>query len=141
MRKSSGVRKDGICHCGEPRVHGIVQAVLLLLLKERHDHGYELVRRLAREVPEDMVPDATVVYRMLRELERAGAVRSELQPGAGGPARKVYALTEAGEAQLAAWDRTAERRIRTLEHFRQRFTEIPERSRRGRHPGAEEATE
>lgn len=117
-------KKNAAFLCAEPRVHGIVQAVLLLLLEERRDHGYELVRRLAAEVPEEMMPDPAVVYRMLRDLERDGAVRSELRPGAGGPARKVYALAPAGKAELAAWKATAERRIHTLERFLRRYAEL-----------------
>ncbi len=49
-----------------------------------------------------MIPDAGVVYRHLRRMEQEGLVTSSLEPGAG-PARKVYTITEAGQACLRAW--------------------------------------
>lgn len=128
MSERNNENKREPCRCGEghsePRVHGIVRAMLLLLLKELPDHGYKLVHRLAAELSEEMMPAAAVVYRMLRDLERAGAVRSELQPGEGGPARKVYALTPVGDEQLSAWKDTVQRRIEILERFLIRHSQL-----------------
>jgi DNA-binding PadR family transcriptional regulator len=49
------------------------------------------------------VPDPGVVYRHLRRLEDEGIVESRLEPGSGGPARKVYTLTAEGEGYFRAW--------------------------------------
>lgn len=123
-RGSPSEKPAGVCHGSEPRVHGLLQAWLLLFLAEREDHGYELVRRIAGELPEEMLPAPAVIYRMLRRLESEGAVQSTLQSGGGGPARKVYALTEHGRTRLREWRGTAERRIALLRNFLGRVTRI-----------------
>lgn len=116
----------GCIHGSEPRVHGLLQGWLLLFLAERENHGYELVRQLSSELPEDMVPDPGVVYRLLRRLEQEGAVASTLRSGGGGPARKVYSLTAAGRSRLRAWQGTARERIAVLQRFLARLSEAAE---------------
>jgi len=115
--------ETGCLHGPEPRIHGLLQGWLLLLLAERENHGYELMRQLSSELPEDMVPDTGVVYRMLRKLEQEGAVGSTLRPGSGGPARKVYFLTAAGRLRLKEWQGTAMERIVVIERFLSRLSE------------------
>lgn len=110
----------------EPRVHGLLQAWLLLLLAEREDHGYALVKRLVGEMPEELIPDPGVVYRILRKLEGEGAVDSTLRTGGGGPARKVYTVTAAGKSRLLAWRRTAEERADLLRRFLGRLSTVEE---------------
>ncbi|MER3406146.1 MAG: transcriptional regulator [Chloroflexota bacterium] len=53
--------------------------------------------------------DQTTVYRTLRQLERSGLVSSFWDTSTAGPARRRYALTQAGEAFLAAWLETLHR--------------------------------
>lgn len=71
---------------------------LLLLLHEAPAHGYELRERLrplgfSRDDPGRL-------YRALRALEGAKLVRSSWQSSAGGPDRRTYELTRAGEERL-----------------------------------------
>jgi PadR family transcriptional regulator PadR len=71
---------------------------LLLLLHERPAHGYDLRERLrplgfSRDDPGRL-------YRALRALEGAGLVRSTWQSSTGGPDRRMYELTRAGEERL-----------------------------------------
>jgi PadR family transcriptional regulator len=80
----------------EPR--NFLQPCLLLLLRERADHGYELASRL--RPMHDGDGDAGGVYRALRSLERHELVRSEWQVSDVGPARRTYHLTPAGIAFL-----------------------------------------
>ncbi len=80
----------------EPR--NFLQPCLLLLLRERADHGYELASRL--RPMHDGDGDAGGVYRALRALERLELVRSEWQVSDVGPARRTYHLTAAGVAML-----------------------------------------
>lgn len=105
-----------------PRVHGILRGWLLLFIAERENYGYQLVRQLGEELPEDMVPDRAVIYRLLRTLEREGSVTSTLQSGSGGPARKVYSLTPEGRSRLHAWHETAHSRIAVLRRFLDRLS-------------------
>ena len=107
-----------------PRTHGILRGWLLLFIAERENYGYRLVRQLTDELPQDMVPDRAVIYRLLRTLEREGAVTSTLQYGSGGPARKVYSLTPEGRSRLDTWYETAQSRIAVLGRFMDRCSKL-----------------
>ena len=71
---------------------------LLLLLHESPAHGYELRERL-RPLGFNR-DDPGRLYRALRALEEAELVRSAWQSSAGGPDRRTYELTRAGEERL-----------------------------------------
>jgi DNA-binding PadR family transcriptional regulator len=75
----------------------------LLLLKKEPVHGYELVERIKTVELLKALPDPGVVYRYLRRLEDMGMLESHLEPGSGGPARRVYSITPEGEDYLKAW--------------------------------------
>lgn len=71
---------------------------LLLLLHESPAHGYELRERLrplgfSRDDPGRL-------YRALRALEEGGLVHSTWHSSTGGPDRRTYELTRAGEERL-----------------------------------------
>ncbi len=93
---------------GVPRLHGeLLATTLLALLRGWNAYGYQLAQRLrAAGLP---LFDQTTVYRTLRQLERSGLVSSFWDTSAAGPARRRYALTQAGEAFLAAWLETLQR--------------------------------
>ena len=71
---------------------------LLLLLHESPAHGYELRERL-RPLGFNR-DDPGRLYRALRALEEADLVRSAWQSSSGGPDRRTYELTPAGEERL-----------------------------------------
>ncbi|MGB2953779.1 MAG: PadR family transcriptional regulator [Gaiellaceae bacterium] len=84
------------------RVERFVEPALLLLLRERPVHGYELIERLPELVPEGRI-DIGNLYRLLRALEAEGIVRSEWRADLPGPAKRTYELTEAGTRLLDHW--------------------------------------
>ncbi len=71
---------------------------LLLMLKTWQGHGYEMMQRLA--ALGFAAIDQSYLYRTLRQLEKDGLVTSTWETVATGPARRLYSLTEAGEAFL-----------------------------------------
>ena len=75
---------------------------MLLLLRERPAHGYDLLDRLPELTGEDRI-DVGNLYRVLRTLEEQGLVRSEWDETLPGPAKRTYELTEAGGAALERW--------------------------------------
>lgn len=93
----------------QPRLHGeLLSTTLLAFLRGWNAYGYELTQRLAQAgLPQS---DSGTVYRTLRQLERAGLVSSFWDTSESGPARRMYSLTQAGEAFLAGW-------IDILEHY------------------------
>ena len=83
-------------------IRRFLEPVLLLLLHQDSNHGYELVSALEPFGLGGMASGP--VYRTLRELEAAGLVQSEWDTkSSGGPARRVYRLTKAGHQYLADW--------------------------------------
>ena len=83
-------------------IRRFLEPVLLLLLHRGASHGYELVGSLSPFGLGEVAPGP--VYRTLREMEAAGLVQSEWDTeSSGGPARRVYRLTQAGHRHLAEW--------------------------------------
>ncbi len=84
------------------RIERFQVAAILLLLRERPAHGYDLLDRLPELVGEDRV-DVGNLYRVLRTLEEQGLVASEWDDSLPGPAKRTYELTTAGTEALARW--------------------------------------
>jgi len=84
------------------RVERFTEPALLLLLRERPAHGYDLIERLPALTGEQRVEMGNL-YRLLRALEDEGLVSSEWDAGSPGPARRRYALTDAGARLLDQW--------------------------------------
>ncbi|MFY4775336.1 poly-beta-hydroxybutyrate-responsive repressor [Metabacillus sp. RGM 3146] len=72
--------------------------VLLLSLRGWNLHGYKLIQELTRFGFSSV--DQGNVYRTLRQLEKDNMVKSEWDISTGGPAKRIYSLTEVGEAYL-----------------------------------------
>jgi len=72
--------------------------VLLLSLRDWSLHGYKLIQELTRFGFTSI--DQGNVYRTLRQLEKDNLVKSEWDTTQGGPAKRIYSITEAGEAYL-----------------------------------------
>lgn len=104
----------------EPR--NFIQPCLLLLLRERSDHGYDLIVRLRELHAVD--GEAGVVYRALRTLEKAGMVRSSWEASDAGPARRTYQVTPLGVATLDRQADILDDTHRTLHLFRQRYQQL-----------------
>lgn len=73
----------------------------LLLLLDDSDcgYGYELRRELK---PRGLALDPAVMYRSLRDMESGGLIASRWERSQEGPRRRVYDITAAGRATLAA---------------------------------------
>jgi poly-beta-hydroxybutyrate-responsive repressor len=98
----------------QPRLHGeLLSTCLLAFLKDWEAYGYQLAQRMqAAGLPQS---DSGTVYRTLRHLEKSGCVSSFWDTSENGPARRMYALTKAGESVLAAWIAVLQNYQRTLQ--------------------------
>ncbi len=85
---------------------GVLSLLLLELCARQEDYGYALVLRL-QDLGFPELAEGTV-YPALSRLQSQGLLRARLVPSVTGPARKYYAVTPAGSAELArtrqAWD-------------------------------------
>ncbi|MFH8723846.1 PadR family transcriptional regulator [Streptomyces termitum] len=76
--------------------HGRLRLYLLKLLDEAPRHGYEVIRLLEERFQGLYAPSAGTVYPRLAKLEAEGLVTHTSEGG-----RKVYALTDAGRAEVS----------------------------------------
>lgn len=97
----------------EPR--NFLQGCVLLLLRERPAHGYELLERLKAFGIAD--GDSGNLYRKLRSLEEQGMVRSEWETSETGPRRRMYYLTATGDARLRGWAGALAETRRLLDYY------------------------
>jgi DNA-binding PadR family transcriptional regulator len=76
---------------------GVLRYLILDALADGPKHGYEVIKRLEERTEGEYAPSPGTVYPTLQLLEDQGFVRAEQAAE-----RRVYALTEAGRAELAA---------------------------------------
>ena len=105
------------------RVERFAEPAVLLLLRERPAHGYDLLERLPELTGEARIEMGNL-YRLLRGLEEEGLVSSEWDDSSSGPAKRRYAITPAGEQVLDQWaealQRSQERTARFLARYEER---------------------
>ncbi|MER1985333.1 MAG: poly-beta-hydroxybutyrate-responsive repressor [Solibacillus sp.] len=75
--------------------------IMLLHLRDWNSHGYELMEKIMQFGVESV--DQGNFYRLLRQLEKDALVTSEWSVTSGGPAKRIYSITEAGEQYLEMW--------------------------------------
>jgi PadR family transcriptional regulator PadR len=97
--------------------------ILLLMLREWSSYGYELMEKMATFGFAAMNPGT--FYRTLRQMEKDGMVSSSWDTSEGGPARRIYSITEAGEAYLKYWAESLGQYQKLMDTFFQLYTGHP----------------
>ena len=111
-----------------------LRSCLLLLLRERVAHGYDLLERLRPLGFHGDDPGR--LYRALRALEREGLVRSAWERSAAGPDRRMYELTRAGMEHLHESATSLAASRDSLEVFLSRYGEFVALERPAGEPAA-----
>jgi poly-beta-hydroxybutyrate-responsive repressor len=91
------------------------------------------MERLATDFDFEQI-NAGTLYRTLRQLEKEGLCESRWEISEGvGPARRMYYITEAGQAYLEAWVQAAKEYRRVINALSRAFTSrsTPRSSERG----------
>lgn len=114
QRRWRGGRSGEAC---PRRIDRFLEPCLLLLLHCNEAHGYELMEGLEPFGFEQNPVDLSTVYRVLRALEEQGFVTSRWDTDGGGPARRLYQITEDGDRYLAWWVQDLRETDRVLHHF------------------------
>lgn len=111
----------------EVRPRNWLVPVILLSLRERSSYGYKLMKQAAAFGFVAMNPGT--LYRTLRHMERDGLCESEWDTtSGGGPARRVYSITDAGDAYLGFWAKSLEQYQRNMDAFLRLYTGRPQRN-------------
>ncbi|WP_102348937.1 poly-beta-hydroxybutyrate-responsive repressor [Bacillus sp. Marseille-P3661] len=85
-------------------------------------HGYKLIQQLTQFGFSSI--DQGNVYRALRQLEKDDLVKSEWDTSSGGPAKRIYSLTHAGEQYLDLWANSLEQYQTMLDSFFNMYTNM-----------------
>ncbi len=97
--------------------HGDLKFVVLALIGEQPRHGYEIIKEIQHRVGGAYAPSPGVIYPLLTMLEEMGLAELSASEGA----KKLYAATEAGKAELdankPAIDKLFARMASAGEHF------------------------
>jgi DNA-binding PadR family transcriptional regulator len=80
-----------------------LEHAILVSLCERPGTGYELTRRFDKSIGRFWTATHQQIYKVLARMERDGWVASTRVAQDGRPDKKVYAVTEAGHAELGEW--------------------------------------
>src|SRR5215467_1211330 len=107
----------------EPWSKNWLVPILLLMLREWSSYGYELMERMATFGLNAM--NAGTFYRTLRQMEREGMVSSCWDTSEGGPARRMYSITQAGEAYLKYWADSLNQYQKMMDTFFRLYTGRP----------------
>ncbi len=103
-----------------PLTGALIEPALLVLLKEKPQHGYTLVDSLT--ALGISTPHPSVVYRALRDMENLQWIRSRWDADASqGPPRRIYALTSQGEMALQKWQYEMEKAIELINELIRRI--------------------
>ena len=115
MKKDSTRR----CPCQGGTLVRFVQPIILFSLADAPDHGYDLLQKIARtQLWQDAPPDAAGVYRVLRDMESRGLIRSHMDSASKAAiGKRVFEITDAGRICMKNW-------IETLEQYRRGIDEV-----------------
>ena len=94
----------GPCSCEMGNLYRFAEPIVLLAIAQMGEaHGYQIAQEAEKMAVTHAGLDSGVIYRTLRRLEAAGRVRSSWDTSGGGPARRVYVLTESGRQHIGEW--------------------------------------
>lgn len=91
MRHGGGMR-------GRMFDQGDLRVIVLALIAEQPRHGYDLIKEIESRVGGAYAPSPGVIYPLLTLLEEMGLIQLSASDGA----KKLYAITPEGEAELNA---------------------------------------
>lgn len=85
---------------------GTASLVLLAVLDRASEpmYGYQIAKQLERS-GEGLPGKQSALYPVLRNLNAAGLLSSEVEPSVAGPPRRYYRITPQGREVLQAWSR------------------------------------
>lgn len=111
--KNEETKKEKQPNLGTPR--NFLIPIALLHLRDWSTHGYELMEKMTKFGIQSV--DQGNFYRILRQLEKDDLVSSTWDTSSGGPAKRIYSITEAGEQYLDLWAKSLGRYQKMLDQF------------------------
>jgi len=92
------------CSCEMGNLYRFTEPIVLLVLARLGTaHGYQIAAEAEPMAVTHAGLDGAAIYRALRRLEATACVTSGWDTSGGGPARRLYTLTDRGLEHLAEW--------------------------------------
>lgn len=84
---------------------GTVSLVLLSVLGQAPEpmYGYQIAKRLERGGEGFLSGKQSALYPVLRNMDAAGLLASDVEPSVAGPPRRYYRITDHGREVLRSW--------------------------------------
>lgn len=124
-KKSAAEKRPAAARGAEARPRNWLVPVILLSLRDWNSYGYELMERASTFGFEAMNPGT--LYRTLRQMEKDGVVESTWETSKGGPARRMYSITDTGRSYLDFWANSLQQYQKTMDTFFRMYTGQPMR--------------
>ena len=98
------------CSCEMGNLYRFTEPIVLLVLARLGTaHGYQIAAEAEPLAVTHAGLDGAAIYRALRRLESTDCVTSGWDTSGGGPARRLYTLTDRGVEHLGEWVEVMER--------------------------------
>ena len=104
---------------GRTLAAGDIRLIVLALLAEKPRHGYDIIKAIEERTHGFYGPSPGVVYPTLTYLEETGYAVCESEG-----AKKLYSITDAGRAYLAANREEAEAVLKQLERIGEKMAHV-----------------
>ena len=86
---------------------GSVSLLLLAQLAKADEplYGYQIAKQLEQAGEGVLASKQSALYPVLRNLDAAGLLQSEVEPSVAGPPRRYYRITPFGREVFSAWQK------------------------------------
>ncbi|PHV71244.1 transcriptional regulator [Sporanaerobium hydrogeniformans] len=110
---------DSKCACKGSTLVRFIQPIILASLCEGPNHGYNLIEKISQTtIWQGNSPDATGIYRILRDMEKRGLVKSYVEAETRAAiGKRVFSITEEGRQCIGNW-------IHTLRQYNEGIKDI-----------------
>jgi PadR family transcriptional regulator, regulatory protein PadR len=125
--------RRGTCSCEMGNLYRFAEPIVLLsLTRLGESYGYLIAQEANAMAVTHAGLDTAVIYRTLHRLELAGNVTSSWDTEGGGPARRLYRLTDAGWNHVNEWGEVLDGVVRALKKLRDGCRQVLENKQRVR---------
>jgi PadR family transcriptional regulator, regulatory protein PadR len=90
----------------QKELNGGTAALVLLGVLDKAEspmYGYQIAKLIESRTKDIDIMKQGALYPVLRSLESAGLLESEVEPSVTGPPRRYYHITESGRQALVKW--------------------------------------
>jgi len=104
--------------------------ILLALARLGESYGYLIAQEAETMSVTHAGLDTAVIYRTLHRLELAEKVTSTWDTAGGGPARRLYRLTDEGWHHISEWEEVLDGVVQSLKKLRNGCRQVVKNSQR-----------